>query len=562
MFSVKIRRAARGRQGQTMVLGTLGILLVSIMMMLTLNVGQAVHEKIRLQQVSDAAAFSMATQEARVFNFLAYTNRANIGSLVSASSMHSFMSMASVIPEMFQAASDTFWMHAGIEFAMCATCCWPYCFSMCKHCYHAIKDIDAALNYDDSAEDYRDAVKDLDSTFKNTIKLLDLHMLYITGAQKALVVEVGVQLLDDTITANLVTRYGTTTTTGNAYLLKVKNAGNLEILPSLISGDTRGFSDVFERDEETHKYVPTMISNATRYSDTMFGFTLNNWFVSDRGMFEAFAFMHPKALMQLLYKDGKPAKGFSIPITLKGQGRIIKGPSDPVGRVEGNSMGPDGDSAAAYDQGIILSMGFICIFSMIPMPSPYGGDSWNESWIASGPDGGDHENSDSCEDAKKHKFRCLDISKGPAACFTIFDAEPEAKYDYGQPSAYAVLMQDLSMMPNGGNNAPWKIDAQTDGKGTISIDLNMSGGGGPTEVAIANNQYKMGDFAKGVSMSKAMAYYHLPNYTGEGWKEHPNFFNPYWKAKLHPFRMLDAGVVLIAGHAAKYAVALPSAPLP
>lgn len=568
MFSVKIRRAARGRQGQTMVLGTLGILLVSIMMMLTLNVGQAVHEKIRLQQVSDAAAFSMATQEARVFNFLSYTNRANIGSLVAASSMHSFMSMASVIPEMFQAASDTFWMHAGIEFAMCATCCWPYCFAMCKHCYHGIKDIDAAVNYDDSAEDYRKAVKDLDSQFKNTILALDAHMVYIMGAQKALIIEVGIQIASDTITSDLVQKYGTTTTSTNNELLRLKNVGTMGIAPAVITGGTRGFSDVFERDEETHKYVPTMISNGTRYSDTMFGFTLNNYFVSDRGLLEAYAFMHPKALMQLLYKDGKPAKGFSFPITHKGQGRIIKGPADPVSRIEGNSMGPDGDSAAAYDQGIILSMGFICIFSMIPMISPYGGDTWNESWIASGPDKGDHENSDSCEDPQKHKFRCLDISAGPLACFTIFDADPDAGHNFGQPSAYAVLMQDLSMMPGGGE-PPWKIDAQTDGNGTISIDLKMSGASGPTEVAIANNAHKMGSFAKGVSMSKAMAYYHLPKYTEEGWKEHPNFFNPYWKAKLHPFRELslsnlfpDSAVVLAAGGAASYAVALPGSPCP
>ena len=105
---------------------------VSIMMLLTLNVGQAVHEKIRIQQLADASAFSMAVQEARVFNFMAYTNRANIGSLVSAASLHSYMSMASSIPEMFQAAFYAFFMHAALEFAICFMCCWPFCFANCQ----------------------------------------------------------------------------------------------------------------------------------------------------------------------------------------------------------------------------------------------------------------------------------------------------------------------------------------------------------------------------------------------------------------------------------------------
>ena len=31
-------------------------------------------------------------------------------------------------------------------------------------------------------------------------------------------------------------------------------------------------------------------------------------------------------------------------------------------------------------------------------------------------------------------------------------------------------------------------------------------------------------------MARAMVYYHRPG----NWKEHPNFFNPFWRAKLAP----------------------------
>ncbi len=555
MYALKLRRAVRNRRGQTMVLGTLGVLLISIMMLLTLNVGQAVHEKIRIQQLADAAAFSTATQEARVFNFLAYTNRANISSLVSAASLHGFMSMASAIPEMFNAARITFLMHAGIEFAMCATCCWPFCFSMCIHCYHGIKDLQAARNYGKSRNDYRDAVNDLDDQFKNTMKALDLHMFYISGAQKGLCIKVAAQILQDEITTELRDKYAPQAA-GNEWLLRLKNAGTLGAAPGAIQGGSRGFSDVFERSETIQKFVPTMIANGTRWSKSF----INEWFVSKRGMAEAFGFMHPKALIKLLTKDGKPAKGISFPISHEGQGRIIKEPGSPVGKITSNLMGPDANAVGAYDSGVIMSMGFICIFSMIPMFMTY------QAYVSSGPDGGEHRHRDSCSGADGHKFRCLDLHMGPFACFTLFDADPDPAHNFGQPAAYAVIKQDMNVMAGGGKGT-WEVDLETDGHGTITVDLKTSEG--PIEVGIANNAYKMGDFAKGVAMSKALAYYHLPRYGSDGWKEHPNFFNPYWKAKLHPFRPVslsaagaEAAIILAAGGAASYAVALPGAPLP
>ena len=66
----------------------------------------------------------------------------------------------------------------------------------------------------------------------------------------------------------------------------------------------------------------------------------------------------------------------------------------------------------------------------------------------------------------------------------------------------------------------------------------------------------------GVAMSKAMVYYHLPRWP-DGWKEHPNFFNPYWKAKLQPFRgSIEAAKVLVAAGTTKYLPALLGSPLP
>jgi hypothetical protein len=564
MMAIKLRKMVRARRGQTMVLGSLGVLIVGIMMMLTLNVGQAVHEKVRIQQLADGAAFSMAVQEARAYNFIAYTNRANVGALVSASSMHSFHSMASSIPEMFQAAGYTFFMHAGIEFAMCFTCCWPFCFSMCKHCYHGIKDLDAAFNYLDSADELREKVKKADKTFRLAMNALDAHMVYISANQKAVAMGVWMQLLQDDITTSLRDEVAPQAS-GNGDGLKFINAGTFGAASGLTG--MRGFSDVFESDKERQQFVPTMIANGTRYSKTRFGFTLNNWFVSDRGLLEAYAFTHPQTLIKLLYKDGKPAKGFSFPIMHEGQGRTIKDPNDPKSRIKSNDLGPDGNTAAAYDSGIIMSMGFICIFSMIPMIMTY------SAHVASGPDGGDHEDRSSCDDESKHKFKCLDLAAGPAACFAVFKPDKNPKHNFGQPAAYAVINQDLSMLSDGTHGA-WEVDMDTDANGSIGIQLQE--GGDKIEVNIANRaaawegeEGGSADYGRGVAMSKALVYYHLPRYRGNGWKEQPNLFNPYWRAKLHPFREMSLSsfsmepmLVLAMGGASHFAAAVPMAPMP
>ena len=58
MPSASTRRVGRGERGQIMILGALGVLLVALMMLLTLNVGQSVFEKIRIQQFQAALQIS------------------------------------------------------------------------------------------------------------------------------------------------------------------------------------------------------------------------------------------------------------------------------------------------------------------------------------------------------------------------------------------------------------------------------------------------------------------------------------------------------------------------
>ena len=62
---VGVRKSLRRQRGQALPLGALGLLIMSLAIIATMNLGQAVHEKIKLQNSADAAAYSLAAMEAR-----------------------------------------------------------------------------------------------------------------------------------------------------------------------------------------------------------------------------------------------------------------------------------------------------------------------------------------------------------------------------------------------------------------------------------------------------------------------------------------------------------------
>jgi hypothetical protein len=96
---------------------------------------------------------------------------------------------------------------------------------------------------------------------------------------------------------------------------------------------------------------------------------------------------------------------------------------------------------------------------------------------------------------------------------------------FNQPILYGYSDQDLRLNEQG-NHAPWEI------MNNGSIDLGLIG---PQE------HIDIADQKNGAAVSKALTYYHRPR----DWQEHPNFFNPYWHAKLHPFSQSEAAEVLL-----------------
>ena len=94
MMTRALRRSLQRQEGQALVMACLLMLILSIALLTTVNIGHNVHERIRLQNTADAAAYSTAAMEARAFNFYAFTNRTQVSHYVSAmlwQSLNSFV---------------------------------------------------------------------------------------------------------------------------------------------------------------------------------------------------------------------------------------------------------------------------------------------------------------------------------------------------------------------------------------------------------------------------------------------------------------------------------------
>ncbi len=73
-------------------LAVVGLLALAVGMYTTYNLARSVYEKIQLQNAADAAAYSLATLEARTFNFIAFSNRAQVANYVQMMELEAYFS--------------------------------------------------------------------------------------------------------------------------------------------------------------------------------------------------------------------------------------------------------------------------------------------------------------------------------------------------------------------------------------------------------------------------------------------------------------------------------------
>ncbi|ATB34696.1 pilus assembly protein [Cystobacter fuscus] len=85
----------RRERGQAMVLFALTLLLLTLMVLMTLGFGMRAKERVEIQMAADAAAYSQAVSVARTFNAIAVMNRAQVAHMVAMAGTQSLISYGS-----------------------------------------------------------------------------------------------------------------------------------------------------------------------------------------------------------------------------------------------------------------------------------------------------------------------------------------------------------------------------------------------------------------------------------------------------------------------------------
>ncbi len=106
VFSKIGRPRRRSERGQATALACVGVLVMCFAVLATYNLGHAVNQKIRLQNTADSAAYTLAAMEARTFNYIAFLNRVQVAHYNSAMMMQSFISWVGFHHAMFATACD------------------------------------------------------------------------------------------------------------------------------------------------------------------------------------------------------------------------------------------------------------------------------------------------------------------------------------------------------------------------------------------------------------------------------------------------------------------------
>ncbi|WP_225413443.1 pilus assembly protein TadG-related protein [Stigmatella hybrida] len=473
------------KRGQALVLACLSLLLLALMSVLSFNLGHALREKTRLQQHSDALAYSMAVVEARALNYFAVSNRAIAASYAAMNSIHGYMSAMTVTGDMMSAGSTSFYVVAAEEAAMCNP------WGGFQHCLHILEAIKVAMDFSDKADEYYDKAKNLDQKGQKAVESLDNVMDGLHQAQREVFDKTAAALADGS--------------SGGLGKLRTINAPKASQLNGGVGGlNKTEFTCVIDgkncsgsgkpANSSTQKLaaVMTEVANATRPA----------W-AANRG--QPVTYLSAKFIKELT-KDIQQ-DGYSL-VEGSGGGKTAKG-SGKGDVHSGSDMSNTGAMSVAHEHGTVATPLFKHFIA---------GIGTYDTKVVSNASGGEHE-PDDAHQGGNHEFEGVnakDLASCASSgnCFMQFRADPDPNHDYGQPRVYSYVTQKLRTDDVG--KAPWELNSSA--KVTFK-----HGDQGEGTVELAANE--------GAAVSKALVYYHRLR----SWQEQPNLFGPFWRAKLHPF---------------------------
>lgn len=573
----------RDEEGQSIVIGAIALLILALGVMTTFNLGRAIHQRIALQQTADSSAYSMAVLEARTFNFYAFTNRTQVVHYVSAMCIQSLISFC------------TFLISLLAEFIAALKTLDQFCQSpanVCGDVICAVLDYITGGAYADIStviEDLYDLFVSLNQLFNGLDELMakvidpllqDLNKVYY-GFNKLFSVAIDTDLLegypevvklrDDQVSGASALK----TATGAATIALFRKAHMSASESDLPNNDyTSGESKMNQA-----KRAMTEMANASRKTD-------DDNFITSRTLneipFPGMGFL--ATLLSNFFKKLGQTKLTSVPYNQHRGGAS-------------NCIHGVGYEHSQLAQGNMLAADDLFLFGLFQLPfvgkylswgekGQFGTDSikpsnWNYHSrgndspafivsVFSDKDGGVHWRPDANKPIDKKTY-------GPFFCkidvfYVNYKADKEGYHTwqgitqfmnfdisgntdvsstgggggsnsgqhifYNQPSTWSWLNKSYAQTKkeNAGDSHNYLVGTE--------MKLKVASAGPAAEVNTQNDVKMFTPLQDGSFnvVSRGMVYYHRPR----NWEEFPNFFNPYWHAKLDPVaqgtRQMEAGV--------------------
>lgn len=498
------------RRGQTMVLSVVTMLMLALMMLIGFNVAHTAHERIRIQQAADAQAYSVAVLQARAMNVNAVINRTIAALTVAQMSLHAWNTVASHEVDMLQGGFVAFGEVALMETAQC--CVTGPCV---VHCKDAIEAGVISFKYKSAKDEYEGKLSAKEQDFNNAVKALYDAKKSLYDQEKDFVRQVQAQINNGSILTDMLRKTAPQAQYAGLHATNVNNFLCTLDGPSDIGACSGSEPLVFARarhpPSERSKQMQETANAARGLFNTAGGF---GGMLGGRPFAKGAPFIisSPDKMMEIQGNEG------SYTATYAPTGAFVSRVGDSTyDKDSANDQTAENVGSATGAGGTLVRW-------------RHGVGVWLlGSSVYSSQSGGEHRGA---VGDNHPEFKT--IAQIPnEATFISFNAHtnPSERNDWGQPNAYGAVTQDLRLLQNGGRGA---FEVAKNGSGTINIRIGQE-----------QRKITLVPANTGVAVGKAKAYFHQ---LGADWTLPPNGFDPFWRAKLHPFKRDELREVLsIAG---------------
>ncbi|MBL8910060.1 MAG: hypothetical protein JNM17_05065 [Archangium sp.] len=493
-----MRSSFRARsRGQVLVMACLTFLLLALTLMASFSISHSVHERVRIQSAADQQAFSIAVIEARGFNTLAYMNRAIAGAIVAELSLHAWRAIAGRDVSMYQAGFISFLMVAAMEFAQCPK------FQI-QHCIHGIQALRIAFKYNSKHRSTKSDLEGKDNQWKEAVKGFSDMIKDIYKDEQDMLDKV-----KDEVNGGMTLQMVQRNTAPNASMEKFEDYNTVNLACAVEGSKFDDKCKALDWKQATGVSAASTRTGIMEQAALAARMPLNIGRMGSRSL-SADGYHSMDPISDQLLASVSPE---SDPLSL-----MLGGFDPDISNNPDNMM--DIQSEGGYREISIMAEDISLGNNRISASEPISFVlvNWKHGNGFFITNGSAPNSSGSYEGVP---------CNGSGGCFINYrmgqkSNPPDDDSDWNQPATYGGMKQDLRSIQGGGKGA-WEIE----GKG----EVQMVGG---------DKSFKYVSDGQAFAVAKGKTYFHQ---LGD-WNVAPNFFDPFWRAKLHPFLRKEMGAAL------------------